>query len=200
MSQAKHDSIHISRRAAITGAVAAAAVPIAAVGAAADADAELLELGRQFDALFPAWAVLSQRENAHMRQVREAVHAAGLDDRPRYGEPGFEEWDAAHSKIIDSVPEGGLPTEREWNAVKDPLDALAERILEQEAKTIAGLAVIARALVYREPEPYWYNIGPYDPETANSFAEFTAGDAGHCNLMNSIFALAGVRLPWEPAS
>jgi hypothetical protein len=64
MSQAKHDSIHISRRAAITGAVAAAAVPIAAVGAAADADAELLELGRQFDALFPAWAVLSQRENA----------------------------------------------------------------------------------------------------------------------------------------
>jgi hypothetical protein len=157
-----------SRRSVVKSAGAAlAALAVPATALASPGDAELLELGRQFEADIPRWRALCERSERNRQRFREAMfRATGTWDIPgaRYIEvdgrfvengrarPYFE----ANDRISRNF-DWGDPTEKEWDDLRERMQPLAEKILQVQPTTVAGLGVQARALAYLYSE--WWDEG-----------------------------------------
>jgi hypothetical protein len=85
MSKAKSDST--SRRALLKGATAtAAAAALAAPALAGSGDAELLELGRRFEAALKPWLAVWARDKAQPRRRFYAYRRSKSSARPSFCE------------------------------------------------------------------------------------------------------------------
>jgi hypothetical protein len=108
-------------------------------------DAELLELGRAFDA---ATAVADRYDREIQKPASRALEAK-VAPRPDEGSPGYPAWSARWKAAYASDL---VPIEQEGDRLEDAVTEIAERIAEHEPETLEGLAVSLRALRRIEPE------------------------------------------------
>lgn len=155
-----------SRRAVVTGGLAAstaiAATAVAtrmAVGAPAN-NAELLALGRRFDALLAEWLPLRERylERLHWCH-RTARSRAALDPAPcDFCTPLTFVKHLADTEDESNLPELEVP----HNDLDRQLESLVDSIDGATATTIAGLAVKARTARYIRVEAWSHDLEDCD--------------------------------------
>ena len=171
--------------------------------AAAEKDAELLELGRRLDPLLAEWSKVVRAGDAEsLKFERACFEATGIrpDDAPNDGEPGFAEYMRTRQEIIDRDREANRAFENAEEArhqeIRDRAPPLLRRILALRAQTLAGIAVKARAAAFMETDCW------RDPEEAASAYGL---DHPLPNLIENICEVAGVPSlasqtgSWDPA-
>lgn len=143
----------IDRRAVLAGAAAipATAIPALAI-AGASPDAELLRLGDALDVAAAAFAHAQSKLDPIMDRVREeADKVAPLSadpDRRAVGE--IDRHIQAQREAETKYPE--LPgIETSWSASGLALDSVAKQIFSIQPRTLAGLAIVAKAAGYFAP-------------------------------------------------
>ena len=142
---------NLSRRAILAGAAAVPALALPAE-AADNPDAELLALGSQLEPIIREWVA----KRASDRRERAAWHAAC--ERAGFPQIAFgsvpdDEWRAYQDKRVHIRPDDEEEEELEedgasvvCNSIHERLEPLVEEILSRKARTVAGLAVQARAM------------------------------------------------------
>ena len=172
------DSKPLTRRTAVM-TIAAAAVPSAAIAnIPSNPDAELIALGRWFDALAEEHAALSVRLAPLAVIYDERMAKAHADSMDR------AEMVALLSRIRDDL---GMPplmarSEEILDVTNDPMVA----IMEMPARTIEGLAVKARVAAFACS--HMWNENDDDADWDHLMAR---------QLMRAVCDLAGCRLPSE---
>lgn len=136
-------------------------------------DAELLELGRQLEPLLARWSTRAREGDLEQAEIeRECYASTGVhpDFMPKRGEPGYEEYERTRLAIIErqhSDPKRDAEDEREYTRINREVKPILKSILSQRARTIAGLAVKARAAAFMEDD-LWRdedeNVSAYDLE------------------------------------
>lgn len=114
----------------------AAAVPATVIAGAGElhADAEIVMLGEEFDRLRATWAPLHKAHWDAWRRCRSILEAA--DDT---GDDAF--YSAVHESRVDETADAA-------DAAQKPLDALSAKIRGMPAKSLQGLSVKARVVLY----------------------------------------------------
>jgi hypothetical protein len=141
--------------------------------------AAILSLAREFAAIYERWKAksnLDSKESALFdRLVFEAMGLA-REDWP-LGDPEFERTTTAiaNESMHDPVDEHGCSII--WNEINDAIFPLCEKIVSLPARTIADLALQARAVALLNAE-YW--TGEEE------------GPQGFVTLVNSVCSLGGV--------
>jgi hypothetical protein len=176
-----------SRRAILAGiavspALAASTLTLAGAtafsleGSLATADAELLELGRQFEPLIEEWRALRLIDAWRAKEHDAACERAGLHPIELGSVPDDEWREHMDRNAKFGWPEGG-DDDDVWNHIHDRMYALHDRILAIQPKTVAGLVVHLRAFSAAE-SGLWDGAGGDDDKTRK--------------LLDSICAFAGV--------
>jgi hypothetical protein len=164
-------SSKLSRRAVVAGSATALALATPAVAAMGSPDAELLELGVKLDAIISEWQAEVRLYRAETNVWEAACKAAGLP-RLELDEVPREEFDARHkarcelwypekaeydARLAANHDEHGVSIV--WNDIHGRLYPIVDDIFSQRARTIAGLAVQARAVVMAAAE-----LWDFEPE------------------------------------
>jgi hypothetical protein len=152
-------STNMNRRAVLAGAAglpAIAALSTSMAGPAADADAELLTLGQKLDPIIEEWKRLRAIDDADQHAFEaKVIRATGIayHDAPEVPERPWPEgsyW-AIREAIGIERPDAD-PELTRWDCIHDQMYPVIDDILARRAKTVAGLAVQARAITLSEPE------------------------------------------------
>jgi hypothetical protein len=186
MSQAENrNTTTMSRRSALAGLSVLATAPAGATaGLAVDADAALIALVAQFEAMLPG---ITAAQDAG----RDAAHAADVEIARRLGFPN----DISKSRTSSNwwptfvAVRTELGTDEIINAATpllDRIDAVEIAIRTTPARTIAGMAVKAHIVAHHMDE--LWDV----PEADLDYAERILRD-----LIENIFAAAGVPLPFD---
>jgi len=136
----------------MAGGIAAAVVPIAVIGsAAAGDDAELLELGRRWEAVYRELCAIRPTADASWAKFEEALKPTRR--RYRAGEILGEAALAEHARLCEET--GADADQSKLEEIYERLDPLSEAILHAPpAHTIRGLAVKARVAM-EDVSRYW---------------------------------------------
>lgn len=147
---------HITRRSALKGSAALALAATPGLASASSPDAELLALGKEFDAAwgdwFPKWRAMREKGVHFEEEMRQKMPT------PFSGE--------VYDQIADAC--GYSPVMDTNNAALDLVTELSERILAMPATTIGGFAVKASALVFVAVPPAEVAIPDRDRDYHNS--------------------------------
>jgi len=168
----------LTRRALVasTAAMPALAVP----AAAADEDPELVALGVEFDKVAADWLRQSASDRKRAAEWRSRVEAAtgiplGESPRPFYGKPASPEeeasvdyWRIADQILDDLKPNSSRLDDQIWESIHDRMWPLAKRIVRSRPKTVAGLALVARAASFICAE--WFDFNDADEQDADDRA------------------------------
>jgi hypothetical protein len=143
-----------SRRAIVAGVAilpAIAALPAVAATIPTDADAELLELGRQLEPFERAWwaqTTIERKSFAALSAKIEQATGVAFDDAPMcpMEEDTTGYWET-RIKLINEKHKGGQTSDDFWDRLHADMWPALDEIFARQATTTAGLAVQARALV-----------------------------------------------------
>jgi len=183
----------ISRRKIMTSAASAAigagvAVPIAA---AASSDTELVELGKQLDALYRRARELGEMLDPFYREEQQKMlefedeHGGRRAFFNRYGgKLGGDMWMDKKIEIERAFGPVFATAEIEHDQTYDAIAALARRVMELPAHGLAGLAVKARGAM-RENERLW----------DRPIADLDWPDEFLRDIIESVLKMAGEPLP-----
>jgi hypothetical protein len=134
-------------------ATAAAMAPVAASALCrlpADADAELLALGRELAPLVAEINAAKALDRQHMDEFEAKLAALGLKDREDYeNEDAYnsERWRLCDETKLHEEEPADHNRHRDWEDLHNDLFALMDDILDIQPTTIAGLAVSVLAIV-----------------------------------------------------
>jgi hypothetical protein len=188
----------LTRRTAITAALATAAAPAVAAMPTSGEDAELLELGRQFEIAFKPWlaqmAVDCADHNAFQKALRDATGGVARKG-PRNVEtesgefvpnpdPAVQAYWATFHRMHDERSDDISDEERE--DLTDPLWELAEEILEFRPKTVVGFGILTRAMMFCFGTDWSSSPDSLSPEEWRII-----------NFIEAAAAFAGVDMPAE---
>ena len=197
----------LSRRTAIAAAVATAAAPAtaAAVPASGTKDAELLQLGRQFDAALSPWLEQMRIDRERYTKFRHAVlNATGINHQDIEGlyvlnddgrmllnpDPAvqayWDTWDRLWRENVRDIPDGYL------DAIAEPIDELVTQMMQLKPMTIAGLGVWARAIMF-------FHAGLWHKDPDIRYGDDSSEECLRA-LVEACAALAGVCPPAEITS
>jgi hypothetical protein len=153
-----------SRRAVLAGIATAPALATPALALPdTSADAELIDLGRQFEPIIEEWRAQRLLDTWRSKEHDAACERAGLHPIELVSVPD-DEW-RAHMDRYSSFgwPEG--PDDDDvWDDIHDRMYALHDRILAIQPKTVAGLVVQLRAFSATE-SGLWDGAGGDDDKT-----------------------------------
>ena len=174
-----------TRRAIVaTAAVLPALVVPAGAALASDEDPELLVLGIEFEKVAVDWVRQRRSDRAHTAEFRARVEAASgipFDQRSRhpwvYDDQNSPEAVAATAyhqtwdRISDEMGNLGPNGEEldPWEDIHGRMWPLASRIMTYRPKTVAGLAIVARAASFARED--WFNDEHDESETGRSIIE-----------------------------
>jgi hypothetical protein len=151
---------NLSRRAIMASAAVLPAVPAlpvaSAIACVADPDAELLQLGAEFEPIIHEWAAQRAIDLRRHEAWEAACIRAGLP-RIEFGSIPDDEYRSYQDKRrnvrteyseeedaeLDEEHEGVLTV---WDEIHDRLNPRAQDIISRKAQTVAGLAVQTRAM------------------------------------------------------
>jgi hypothetical protein len=177
---------NLSRRHLVTTAAAlpALAMPAIADPSGPNPDAELLRLGVELEAVIVEWHAQRAIDKGERSEWEAACVAAGLP-QIEFGTIPDDEWRAYQDKRNAITSEMSWSSDDTndygesiaWNEISDRQFPLIEDIFEQRPHTVAGLAVVARAITL-----YW-------AERWEPISEFTGYDRA---FMEMVCAFAGV--------
>jgi hypothetical protein len=179
---------NLSRRHLVTTAAALPALALPAL--ASDAigpnhpDAELLRLGAELESVIVDWHAQQAIDRKEWADVDAALEAAGLPDID-YGCLPDDEYRAYRLKRAAATDpiyaaRGGLDEHGAsiaWADIHDRQDPLIDAIMAQQPRTLAGLAVFARAFTLHHAEQW-------EPSADD--------DLHHRAFMEAVCAFAGV--------
>lgn len=160
-----------------------------------DVDAELVALGREFDAALIDWSALVRESASHQAAIEAAVYReTGITHKT-----ALQMFEASGAKYYDDA-EGELGTyfksrnricaeshgtdaeeeahDQKWDAVRDRADPVVNAIFSLPATTIAGIGVKARAAMYVNSE-WWIDR---DERYANGRRELVAITEDICTI------------------
>jgi hypothetical protein len=177
-----------SRRTLVTSAAALPALALPDAASAADnADAELLGLGAKLELVEQVWFVQRALDQKNRRAYEAACEAAGL---PRKNFDDFEGEDdiekrlnlQAYHEKREAVEYDGKeevaadPDLERWSRIHDRMWPLVDAILAVKPQSLAGLAVVTRAVALANAE-WWDENGP-EGEAATAYIEGVASFLG----------------------
>jgi hypothetical protein len=173
-----------TRRAILACLACLAAAPAIAVPALADpsADAELLALGVVLEEFIREWHRQRAKDRDESDYVDAKMEAAGFStDAPLPDQDSAGWWDMWH-KVRREV---GLPVtceeeearEDSWDRMHDRMYPLVGEIFSHKPKTIAGLAVIARAITLSDSH-LWTDWQDEGNDHQRTFIEAVCSFAG----------------------
>jgi hypothetical protein len=175
----------LSRRTLVaTAAVLPALVVPAGAALASDEDPELLALGVEFEKAAVDWVRQRQSDRANSDEWDARVEtASGIprDQAPKIVAPAF--WEdhpdkaaIAYSRVWIQIsdelyrgPNGEDLGAMRWSAIHDRMWPLANRIMQDRPKTVAGLGIVARAASFVCEE--WFDDEHPDPDQDRSIIE-----------------------------
>jgi hypothetical protein len=176
----------LSRRTLLAAAAslpAAAAADNPALADPTNPDAELLRLGPKLELLLAEWHAQRAKDERRIEAYDRACEAAGFPD-VALGSVPIEEWRDCQKRRDAAVPfpldESGLAKNGEsnaWNNIHGRLFPLTDEILSFRPKTMAGLAVFARAASVENLD-YWAEGTENEMEGERSFLEAICAFAG----------------------
>jgi hypothetical protein len=149
------------------------------------------ELAKQFDVIYERWRVTRDEDIAHREEYEARLfEVTGIrrEDSPNHGEVGHREYMAAVSRVSEELPDG-RPTDDHgcdvvWIEIHDELFPLLKEIARRPARTLADLALKARAIAIEE-------CGPWTT-TSEWYLEFSV--LAVRALVDDLCALAGVEV------
>lgn len=177
----------LSRRTLV--ATAAALPALAAPALASDAigashpDAELLALAAELDPIISEWTAQMAIDHRQYDAWLTACERAGFPE-VEYGSMPEEEYRAYQKKrfcihsvdeVPDEVDEHGYSVV--WKKIHDRLNPLLDAILSRKALTVAGLAVLARAITIWHAD-YWDDGAADEYENERKFIETVCAFVG----------------------
>jgi hypothetical protein len=144
---------NLSRRAIVAGAasVPALALPAVAANAIGNPDAELLELGIQLEAAIQEWATQCAIDRRRRDEHEAACERAGfpridIKNVPREEMGGWRAYQEKRDAFWP-IDETGVDGVDVWDEINDRQNPIVDDILSRKPRTIAGLAVQAKAMV-----------------------------------------------------
>jgi hypothetical protein len=175
----------LSRRTLVaTAAVLPALAVPAGAALASDEDPELLALGVEFEKAAVDWVRQRRSDQVNNDEWDARVEAAtGIprDQAPKIVVPAFLEdhpdksavaYSRVWHRIADELyrgPNGEDLSELAWNDIHDRMWPLAKRIMGHRPKTLAGLAVLARAASFARED--WFDDEHEKSGTGRSIIE-----------------------------
>ena len=176
---------NLSRRHLVTTAAALPALTLPALASEATGqnhpDAELLRLGVELEALIVRWHAQVAAGRVRWNKFTAACEAAGL--LPPLIDPdglSFDELAAYRKKrnlLCDKSDDDGHGGSIGWSDINDEQFPLVEAIMAIKPHTLAGLAVIARAVSLHHAEQ-WDGTNSIDDEHYRAFMETVCAFAG----------------------
>jgi hypothetical protein len=150
----------LSRRHLVTAAAALPALALPAFASEAigpnHPDAELLRLGAELDIIIPEWHAQRAIDSARSAAMTAASDAAGFPDIP-YGSLPDDEYRAYQDKrcAVWSTVVGDTDDDNDpWDYIHDRMWPTIDAIMAQKPRTLAGLAVFARAFTLHHAEQW----------------------------------------------
>jgi predicted transcriptional regulator len=150
---------NLSRRHLVT---TAAALPALALPAIADdpnrhnPDADLLRLGVELETIIPEWHAQRALDSRRSEAMQAASDAAGLPDIP-YGSLPDEEFRAYQDKRVaawHTVSGVEDSANDPWDDIHGRMWPLIDAIMDHKPRTLAGLALVARAFTLDHAEQW----------------------------------------------